>query len=107
MISRFLIALMVVCLFPGVGVACYEPDPPDPPSTYNRPEPPRPPYCLDAFSGTHTCEDWEIDGYNDEFRQYKYELEAYREELRQYVSDAEDFAYDASDYAECEISDLE
>ena len=108
MTKGFLMTLLWVCLFPGVGAAyCYPPDLPDSPSTGYRPYPPSPPYCLDLFSGTHRCEDWEIDSYNDAIRQYKYELEGYIRKLKQYVSDAGEFANEALNYAECEISDLQ
>ena len=101
-------ALIVVCLFPGVGAAfCSSPYPPDPPSTFNRPNPPNRPYCLDAFSGTHTCDYWEIDSYNAAVQQYNYELEDYLRKLKQYVADAAMFADDALEYAKCEIRDLE
>lgn len=98
---------MVVCLFPGVGVACLEPYPPDPPSTYNRPDPPPRPYCLDAFYGTHRCDSWEIESYNAAVQQYNYELEDYLRKLKQYVADAEQFSIEALEYAKCEIRDLE
>ena len=108
MATRFLMTLIVVCLFPGVGAAfCSPPDPPDSPSTLYRPDPPIPPYCLSPFTGTHTCEEWEIDSYNDAVRQYKYELEDYLGKLKQYASDAEEFADAALDYAKCEIRNLE
>ena len=100
-------ALIVMCLLPGVGLACLEPYAPDPPSTVYRPAPPSPPYCFDPFSGTHTCDSWEIDSYNAAIQQYNYELEDYLRKLKQYVADAEAFAIEALDYAKCEIRGLE
>ena len=108
MAPRFLMTLLIVCLFPGVGGAfCLAPNPPPSPPTLYRPQPPIPPYCLNEFTGTHTCQDWEIANYNNAIQQYKIELQDYLLQLQQYVSNAEQFANEARIYATCEINSLQ
>ena len=38
---------------------CYEPSPP-----WSKPSKPMVPWCVDEWTNTHTCSDWEIDSYN-------------------------------------------
>lgn len=100
--------LTFAVMFPGeVRAFCSPPDAPDSPPTYQRPSKPITPYCVDTFRGTHACDDWEIDSYNDAVRQYKYELEEYIRRLNNFVMEAESFANEAVDYANCEIRNLD
>lgn len=86
---------------------CSSPYAPEPPSTYQRPDKPTVPYCVNTFSNTHTCSEYEIASYNDALRQYQYDIEEYIRKLKNYVSEAEGFASGAVDYANCEIRNLD
>ena len=74
---------------------CMEPSPP-----FSKPSKPSVPYCVNEFSGTHTCDDYTISSYNNSIRSYNYEVENYVNALQRYVSEA-------SDYANCEIRNLD
>lgn len=74
---------------------CSEPSPP-----YPKPNKPAVSFCVDEWNNTHTCDDWQIAFYNNELRNYRDEVEQYVQELQSYVSDA-------SDYAQCEIQNLD
>ena len=74
---------------------CYEPSPP-----WSKPSKPMVPWCVDEWTNTHTCSDWEIDSYNDSIRNYNYEVENYISDLQYYVNAAHD-------YASCEIRNLD
>ena len=39
------------------------------------PSKPSKPYCINEFSNTHTCSDYEIDSYNNSLRNYKNDIE--------------------------------
>ncbi len=39
------------------------------------------PFCINTFNNTHTCSDWEINGYYDDMESYNYEVEDFIEEL--------------------------
>lgn len=74
---------------------CSEPWPP-----YSKPNKPAVPFCVNEWNNTHTCDDWQIASYNNELRNYRDEVEQYVQELQSYVSYA-------SDYAQCEIQNLD
>jgi hypothetical protein len=95
-------------IFPANVLAyCSEPTPPDPPSSYMRPTKPSAPYCVNTFSNTHTCDQWEVDSYNSALQQYRYEVEDYVRKLKNYVSEASSFASETVDYANCEIRNID
>ena len=73
---------------------CYEPSPP-----WSKPSKPMVPWCVDEWTNTHTCSDWEIDNYNYEVQNYNYEVQNYIYELQNYL-------YEAEDYVNCEINSL-
>ena len=73
---------------------CYEPSPP-----WSKPSKPMVPWCVDEWTNTHTCSDWEIDNYNYEVQNYNYEVQSYIYELQNYL-------YEAEDYVNCEINSL-
>lgn len=103
-----LLALMIVVAFPMNAFAfCSAPTAPDAPSLYGRPTKPQVPYCVDVYSRTHTCDDWQIDSYNAELANYQSELDLYFRRLKSYVSEADSFAADALAYAQCEIRMVE
>ena len=63
-------------------------------------------FCVNEFTNTHTCDDWEISNYNNEIENYRRDLEDYQRELQDYVDQANRFANDAYRYAECEINSI-
>ena len=91
----------------NVFAYCSDPFPPDPPSNYYRPTKPSTPYCVNTYSNTHTCDEWEIDSYNSQLRTYKNDVDDYIRRLKNYVSEASYFANEAVDYANCEIRGLD
>lgn len=64
------------------------------------PTKPSPPYCVNTFTNTHNCSNWEIDSYNNEIRNYQNEVEYFVNDLRSYLNKAQD-------YVNCEITNLE
>ena len=91
---KFLIIFLMVVPM-NLYAYCSEPSAP-----YSKPSKPSVPYCVNEYSNTHTCDDWEIRSYNDDIDSYRYEVESYIDQLQQYVNDA-------SDYANCEIRNLD
>ena len=77
---------------------CSEPNAPDSPSTLFKPSLP---YCLRgySYSGTHDCEDYEIDN-------YKSKVADYIRELNDYISEVQRYHDEAVDYAKCEAEDV-
>ena len=77
---------------------------PDAPGSYSKPNVP---YCLStySYSGTHTCDDWEINSYLDEVRDYVGKLRDYADEANNFANTAIRFANEAVDYANCEAKD--
>ena len=73
---------------------CFEPSPP-----WSNPSKPMVPWCVDEWTNTHTCSDWEIDNYNYEVQNYNYDVQNYIYELQNYL-------YEAEDYVNCEINSL-
>ena len=58
------------------------------------------PYCVNEWNNTHTCDDWEIDSYNNSLRNYKSEVEDYVRKLNNYLRDAQD-------YVNCQVSNID
>ena len=73
---------------------CYEPSPP-----WSKPSKPTVPWCVDEWTNTHTCSDWEIDNYN-------YEVQNYNSAVQNYIYDLQNYLYEAEDYVNCEINSL-
>lgn len=71
----------------------------EPSAPYGKPTRPDTPYCVNTFTNTHTCDDWEIDRYNSEIRSFKSDYETYVRRLRDYVDEA-------VEYAECQVRSL-
>ncbi|MEC8630585.1 MAG: hypothetical protein VXY73_10880 [Pseudomonadota bacterium] len=69
---------------------------PSAPHSYQKPDVP---YCLSSYSysGTHTCEEYELEAYFEE-------VEEYINYLNNYYKEALDFAEEANDFAEQAIS---
>lgn len=70
---------------------CSEPDAPDPPASYSKPDVP---YCLSEFawSGEHSCDEWEVTNYFNEVDDYITKLKSYLEEVEHYQSEAYEYA---------------
>ncbi len=78
---------------------------PDAPGSYSKPDVP---YCLStySYSGTHTCDDWQINSYLDEVREYVRKLKNYADEANSFANTAIRFANEAVDYANCEAKEV-
>ena len=102
------IVLIVTLLFvtDKAFAFCSAPIAPEPPSTYTKPIKPVTPFCVNEFSNTHTCDDWEITSYNNEISNYRSEVQYYVQKLKNYISEAEYFVTETVDYAKCEIRNL-
>lgn len=107
--KHILAALILACTFlPGTALAyCFAPSPPGAPATYSKPHKPDTPYCVDTYTNTHRCDDWEINAYNRAMDQYNSDAENYIRQLTDYENAAIRFAEQSTDYAECEIRSLE
>lgn len=77
----------------------------DPPSTF---EEPNAPYCLGdyKYTGTHSCQNWEIDAYISEVNAYIERLQSYVDEANSFASDAQRFSSDALTYAKCKANEV-
>lgn len=75
------------------------------PGSYSKPDVP---FCLStySYSGTHTCNDWEIDSYRDEVKDYVRKLQDYADEANDFANAAILFANEAVDYAKCEAKEV-
>lgn len=78
---------------------------PDTPSSFQKPSVP---YCLSSYSysGTHTCEEWEITSYKNDVDNYVSKLQDYVDESFEVVRKAARLAEEAQDYAKCEAADI-
>ena len=61
---------------------------------------PEAPYCVNLYTNTHTCDDWEINNYYDELDNYRFEVNQFIEALNNYVDEA-------SEYARCRANEIE
>lgn len=78
---------------------------PNAPGSFDRPDVP---YCLQEFSwsGRHTCDDWELDGYRDDVEDYVDKLNDYLREAVDFANAAARFAQEAEAYAQCEADEV-
>ncbi|WP_130406627.1 hypothetical protein [Thalassococcus sp. S3] len=92
---------------------------PSAPSSFQKPDVP---YCLSSYSysGTHACEEYELNAYFDEVEEYVEALEEYYEEALSFAREAIDYANEAKafsneiqqfadevlEYAKCEAEDV-
>lgn len=105
---KFLILILTILLFSNSAFAfCMEPLAPDPPNTFNKPEKPFAPYCVNEFTKTHTCNDWEISSYNSELEEYQDDVNYYIQDLKNYIKEAELYYEDVVSYAKCEVRNLD
>lgn len=108
MIIRIL-CLAAIVLFSSTASAfyCSEPSPPGRYSKPTKPSPPTVPYCVNEYTNTHTCEDWQINSYNREIESYNWQLRMYNSEVEDYIRKLESYVDDAIAYANCEIKSLD
>lgn len=71
-----------------------------------KPVPPTTPFCVNTFTNTHTCDDWEIDNYNAEVEAYNNDLNRYKRDVNLYIEELNQYLREAGEFAECEISNL-
>ena len=96
---------------------CSEPYPPSAPSTIMKPtKPSKPfvPFCVNEIMGTHNCDSYtinsynnDIDMYNSSLRSYKWDIQNYMQDLKDYVSEAEMYLNNVVEYAKCEANSLD
>lgn len=101
---KFATVVMIISMTSNAFGYCSDPDTP---SFYGtKPSEPYAPYCVNTFSKTHTCNDWEIDSYNRDVETYNMQLRAYQRAVEDYINDLNGYVDDAVAYAECEVSQL-
>ena len=66
----------------------------------SKPDKPMLPYCVNEYSGTHTCQGWEIDMYNSD-------VERYNNEVEQFIADLNNYIDEAVEYAQCLAKSLD
>ena len=108
--SVLLAALIFAAAAPHqAGAFCYEPSfyasTPTAPGSYSKPDVP---YCLESFSysGSHTCESWELDAYKRDVEEYVRKLNDYANEAVDVANRARRYALEAQDYAKCEADEV-
>lgn len=94
---KFILSIFIFLFFSTglVNAWCTEPS-----AFITSPTKPDLPYCVNTFNNTHTCSDWEINGYYDDLENYNDEVEDFIDELNNYVDEA-------VEYAQCRMNELE
>ena len=98
--------VMILLFSASAHAFCFQPTmyetEPSPPLSFSKPSVP---FCFSGyeFSGTHTCESWELQNYFDELEAYVDELRDYSERAWAFADAASIFASEVTDYANCEI----
>lgn len=106
MLRIAIVLLLALCSSNAYAFYCSEPSAP---GSYSKPTPPsepNTPYCVNTYSNTHTCSDWEIRNYNNAIENYNRELKSYQREVKDYIRKLESYVDDAIEYANCEIKSL-
>lgn len=99
--QRAAIIALLSTLLPAQAFAlCSEPSPPR--FYASKPNKPSTPFCVNEFSRTHTCSDWEISRYNSDVESYNRELDRYRSAVSNYRYELDSYVRSARDYAQCE-----
>ena len=102
------IPLLLAVSSPAVANAfCFEPTMNASPPDFYFFSKPSAPYCLSGYkySGTHTCEDWEIDSYLSEVDQYLAELNSYVDEYLKFANEAAAKYEEAVEFAQCSAAE--
>ena len=90
--------------FALAGIYCIAPTAP---SFYEtKPSKPDVPFCVNEFSGTHSCDDITIQNYNSEVESYNSRLRSYQSNVDNYIAELNQYVRDAQTYAHCEASFL-
>ncbi|MEJ1118082.1 hypothetical protein V9K92_06330 [Phyllobacterium sp. CCNWLW109] len=103
----FLVLGTVLCST-GASAYCSKPsqsiDFPDGPGSYDRPSVP---FCLSGykFSGTHTCEDYELTSYQSDIEEYIGKLNKYIRDNNDAAEEAAAYALAVAKYAQCEADE--
>lgn len=108
MFTRIIVIALAVAVVATTTVEavayCSEPSAP---SFYgSKPTEPYKPFCINEFSNTHTCSEWEIDSYNRDVDLYNSQLRSYQMAVSRYIDELNDYVREAVEYAECEVADL-
>jgi hypothetical protein len=104
-----LVCLMSLASAATAAARCSEPSiygsPPEAPRSYHKPDVP---YCLSSFSysGTHTCEDWELDSYKREVSDYIDKLNDYLREASDFARQVNVYVSEVESYAKCEADEV-
>ncbi|APX12178.1 hypothetical protein [Tateyamaria omphalii] len=86
-----------------VQAFCFEPKMHESPPDFYFVSKPSAPYCLSGYrySGTHTCNDWEIDSYLSDVDRHLAELNAYVDEYLAFANEAAAKYEEAVEFAQC------
>lgn len=78
---------------------------PSPPGSFSKPDVP---YCLSSYrySGSHSCEDWELSSYQSDVEEYVEKLQSYASEAADIARKAVNYAQEAEEYARCEAAEV-
>ena len=101
--------VMILLFSASAHAFCFQPTmyetEPSPPLSFSKPSVP---FCFSGyeFSGTHTCESWELQNYFDELEAYTDELREFSQRAWEFAEAAAEFAAEATEYANCEIQSV-
>ena len=107
-INNFLIFIITI-FFSATNVFgyCSEPIAPEPPGVYTKPTKPLVPFCVNEIMKTHTCDDWTLNSYNSDVDMYNNQLRSYSYDVDDYIRKLQYYVNEASEYANCEIRNLD
>ncbi len=103
-IALSVLAVIFSVNFASAGMYCSEPTAPIFYET--KPSKPSVPYCVNEYSGTHTCDDFTIQNFNSEVETYNSRLRSYQSSAEYYITELNQYVRDAQAYAHCEASNL-
>ena len=86
------------------GIYCTEPRAP---AFYDtKPAKPYVPSCINEYSHTNTCNEYEISAYNSEIDSFNSKLRMYKADADFYISQLNQYIGETKTYANCEASHL-
>lgn len=106
---KLALGTIIFLLSASAHAFCFQPNmyetEPSPPLGFSKPSTP---YCFSGYeySGTHTCESWELQNYFDELEAYADELRDFSQRAWEFAEAAAEFASEATEYANCEIESV-
>lgn len=80
---------------------CHPPHAPQFQSIAGTPRAPQTPYCVDTFTNTHTCDNFQIDNYNRQVEQYNQALDRYYRDVESYAHALDRYYEEAVRYVDC------